>query len=357
MRFAGTIGMLNHIKNSVVVITGASSGIGRATAQLLAKKGARLVLCSREADVLRQVEGECRELGAQVLVFPCDVGIESNVRNLVDAAIRNFGYIDVWVNNAAVYAFGKVDELPSEVIRKMIETNILGVIYGSRAILPHFKSRNQGMIINISSIASKIGAPYTGIYNTTKHAVTGFTESLRMELQDEPEIYACTVLPASIDTPLFQHAANYTGRAVKPIKPVYKPEQVADAILNCMKHPEREIVVGGAGRMIIGARRVMPRVMEKIFAFQVDRDHFKKGKSAPVSNGNVLTPMPESESVHGGWKGRATHPVWAMMNLLPLIGIGYFAYRKFSKSRPRFGSLVHVQGIDGSAGYEERVGG
>lgn len=324
------------LSDLVVVITGASSGIGRAAALQFAKKKTSLVLIARSAKSLSQAARECEELGAKTLTITADVTDEHAVQNAAKQAVKEFGRIDVWVNNAAVTLFGRFEESPYEEYRRVIETNLFGSIHGARAVLPIFREQGAGTLIQVSSMDGKVGAPYLSAYAASKFGVTGLTESLRMELKDAPEIKVCTVLAATIDTPLFQHASNYSGRAVKALPPVYKPEKAARAIVRLVKRPRAEVVVGNAGRMLIGMHYLMPRAAEQLQARHVENNHFKD-RSAPPKKGNLFNPMESSNKVQGGWKTGGRQPSAVPMMIIPaaiaLIGTAAWGAKKM-RSRP-----------------------
>jgi short-subunit dehydrogenase len=295
--------MTGQISDSVIVITGASSGIGRAAALRLARLGATVIIASRRKDALERLAQSCERQGGKAIPIQADVRNEQSVKSLASKAIESFGRIDVWVNNAAVTLFARIEDAPIEDFRNVIETNFFGYVYGARAVLPYFREQGHGTLINMASVVGKAGQPYTSAYVASKHAIVGLSECLRMELQDAPDIHVCTILPASIDTPLFQHAANYTGRAVKPMDPVYSAEQVVDMLLKAIHSPSREIFVGSAGRMINMVRTLAPPIAERLMARQVDQDHFQD-RAAPSFEGNLKIPMTEFESVSGGWMGK-----------------------------------------------------
>jgi short-subunit dehydrogenase len=322
--------MKRSIKDSVVVITGASSGIGRAAALDFAKEGARLVLASRGEDQLQAVANECQSLGATSIAVPTDVSQREAVEDLARRAIDTFGGIDIWVNDAAVSLFARIEEAPWEDYRQVIETNLFGYIHGARAVVPHFRERGRGVLINISSMVGKTGAPYISAYAISKAAIIGLSDSLRQELLDAPDVHVCTVLPASIDTPIFQHAANYTGKAIKPMDPIYDVEAVAKEIVSLAIHPRREVYVGGAGRRIGLLSRVAPGFAQRIMARQVRKDHFAK---APASNkpGNIHHPMPEVSGTSGHWRQRSSSSRNALIFGLAVVGVGIgalVAYRR-----------------------------
>lgn len=295
-----------NIANSVVVITGASSGIGRAAAIELASRGARVVVASRDPVALAEVVRECEEAGGEALAFTVDVTHEEEVATLARRAITHFGGIDVWINNAAVALFAKFGSAPSNVYRRVIDTNFFGYVHGARAALQHFRERHRGILINIDSVTAGAPQPYTSAYVASKYAIRGWSACLRMELslEKEKEIHVCSVLPAAIDTPLFQHAANFTGRAVKALDPVYPAEKVAKAIAGVIESPRAEVVVGAAGKLIMANRAAAPRMFDRLFARQVDRNHLQD-RPAAQSAGNLFdTKAPKS--VDGGWRRRQT---------------------------------------------------
>ncbi|MBP2298388.1 SDR family oxidoreductase [Azospirillum picis] len=292
--------MAKRLDDKVVVITGASSGIGRATALEFARQGAAVVLAARRMAPLHEVAEECVEAGGRAMVVPTDVNDQHAMKQLADRAIDAFGGIDIWVNNAGVIAFGRFEDIPDEVFEQVVRTDLFGTVHGCRAVLPHFLDRGEGIIINTASMVSNIGQRYATPYTAAKFAVRGFTESLRQELVDEPGIHVCMVMPASIDTPLWQHAANYTGRAVKPLNPIHPPEQVASAILSLARTPQREMFVGTEGRLAAVGNAMAPQLTERALAHTIERDMFTNRSAAPTSGG-VMQPMPEYQGASGGW--------------------------------------------------------
>lgn len=292
--------MSKKFKDSVVVITGASSGIGRATALEFAKRGATVVVAARSESSLRAVVTACRDAGAQALDFPTDVTDEGAVQRLALHAADHFGRIDVWVNAAAVTLFARFGEEPHDAYRRVIETNLFGAIYAARAVLPRFREQGHGVLINLSSITARTPQPYTSAYSITKSGIVSLAESLREELLDAKDIHVCTILPATIDTPIFQHAANYTGRAIQAMPPVYPAEEVARAIVRCAAKPRREVVVGGAGLLLTLLRTISPGMAERVMARQVDKRHLTDQPAEPTS-GNLFGPLPALNEVSGGW--------------------------------------------------------
>lgn len=293
--------MDKRMSNKVVVVTGASTGIGRATALHFARLGAAVVAVARSEEDLGSLVEVCENVGGRALAAPADVTDEEAVRNVARRAFETFGHLDVWVNNAAVHALGSFEQTPPDVFRRVIETNLFGYIHGMRAALPYFRERGEGIIINVASVVGETGQAFASAYATSKAAIMGLSESVRMELMDAPGIHVCRVLPATIDTPIFQHAANYSGRAVRAMPPVYGPEQVAEAIVSLARKPRPEVTVGGAGKMMVAMHRIAPALTERVMARQVDKTHFRD-RPAADSEGNVFEPRAPRRAIYGGWR-------------------------------------------------------
>ncbi len=255
-----------------MVITGASSGIGLVTARLAAKEGTRLVLAARSEDALRQLADEITAAGGEAIYVVADVSNQADVKHIAQAAIHRFGGFDTWVNDAGVSMYGKVEQMPVDDMRKLFDTNVWGLIYGSLEAVQHLKTRG-GTLINIGSILSETTAILQTIYSASKHAVKGFTDGLRMELEmDGAPIAVSLVKPAAIDTPYPLHAKNFMDREPQHAPPAYAPDIVARAILHCAETGQPEVTVGGGGKMIMAMNHYAPRLtdkfMEKVFAKQ-----------------------------------------------------------------------------------------
>lgn len=255
---------LRKLHDQVMVITGATSGIGLTTARMAAARGARLVLAARSKDALDELADELRSRGVMVETVAADVGNIADVEKIGEKAIARFGRIDTWVNNAGISVFGRLEEVKPEDHHRLFQTNFWGVVNGSLEAVKRMKKSGGGALINLGSELSDHGIPLQGMYAASKHAVKGFTDSLRIELEKEGAPLSVTLVkPAGIDTMFAVHAKNYMDREPKLPAPVYAPELVADAILYAAQHPKRDIFVGGAAKMNSSGSRLLPRAFDK----------------------------------------------------------------------------------------------
>lgn len=289
-------------EEAVVVITGASSGIGRAAALRLARRGSALALCARSEEPLAEVAAECEADGAEVLYRALDVADVEAVEALAAATVERFGRLDVWVNNAGTIAYGRFEEIPSEVFRRIIETNLMGQVHGARAALRRFRAQGAGVLINMSSVWGRVSTPQVTPYIVSKNAVRAFSECLAGELVDEDGIHVATMVPQAIDTPIFEHAGNYTGRQVRPIPPVLDVEEVARGIELCAENPKREVNYGNAGRALEILHATAPPLYRRLAHGAFVRGSFGSVPADPAP-GNVLESKPP-HAAEGGWRAR-----------------------------------------------------
>lgn len=289
-----------RLRGSTVVITGASSGIGRATALELARHGANVVAAARREDALGTLVDQCKSLGSRAIAVPTDVADEAQVDALARQAVERFGRIDVWVNNAGVYLAGAFEDVPSADFRQSIDVNLLGYAHGTRAALRQFRRQGRGVLINNVSIAGVLPMPYFSAYTTAKFGVLGLTLALRQELRGTG-IEVCAVLPSSIDTPIFQHAGNYHGRPLRAMTPTYSSEAAARAIVGVAERPRRLTIVGGFGRLVAWLYPLMPWLFEHLSAGILRSQHFRGAAAQPPTSGNLFAPVSDGQEADGGW--------------------------------------------------------
>ena len=290
------------LKDQVIVITGASSGIGLATARLAARRGARVVMAARNGNDLNAAAEEIRANGGRVLAVATDVSDEAAVSRLGEAALLEFWGIDTWVNNAGLSIYGKLTDVPLADKRKLFDVNFWGVVHGCRTAIRLMKDRG-GVLINIGSEVSDVAIPLQGMYSASKHAVKGYTDALRIELEhDRIPIAVTLVKPSAINTPFTEHARNYLEDGVPSLPPpVYAPEVVAEAILRCAEKPVRDVFVGGSGRVQAAIGHVAPRLADT----WLERTMFKQQKAYDRSQpreGSLERPQRDGRA-YGPYRG------------------------------------------------------
>lgn len=294
--------LVRTLSESVVVVTGASSGIGAATAQALAERGASVVLAARRMDALREVAARCVARGGAAVPVPTDVTDPAAVDALAADAVARFGRIDAWVNNAAVGTYARLVDAPLDEIRRTVDVNLFGCLHGVRAAVPRLRAGGGGVIVNVASVLADVTVPFMGAYNMSKHAVRGLSETLRQELGD-PCVSVCTVLPASIDTPFYRHAGNRSGRMVRPLPPVYPPELVAATIVRVLRRPRRVAYAGRLGRALAIQWRLAPTLAERALAWYGSRASFGDTPAAATA-GSLFSTGTEPVRLDGGFRGR-----------------------------------------------------
>jgi len=289
-----------NLRGKVVVITGASSGVGRAAAVEFAGHRAMLVLAARRIDALNDLVTECEQSGAKAIAIQTDVTDAHAVIQLAAAANDFGGRIDVWINNAGVMAAGGFTDTPVEVHDQVIKINLMGYIHGAHAVMPYFKKQRSGILINNISIGGFFPTPYAVGYAASKFGLRGFSEALKGELHAWPDIYVCDLYPAFLDTPGIQHAANYTGKILKPAPPVYDPKKVGRAMVRIALHPRKSLTVGGVAYLLRLGYFLVPGLMRFVTA-KVMETYFSQAEPTPATSGNVFAPLDFGTNVHGGW--------------------------------------------------------
>jgi NAD(P)-dependent dehydrogenase (short-subunit alcohol dehydrogenase family) len=292
--------MAGHLNGKVAVITGASSGIGKATALAFARAGARLALCARRGPELQHTVEACRVTGAEAVCLEADVSDEAQVQALARSAIEAFGRIDIWFNNAGMDAFGPFLDIPSAAFERILQVNLMGTVYGSRAALAQFRQQGSGILINNASIVGVCPTPFHSPYVASKFAIRGFSHALRQETAALPDVHVCTVCPASIDTPLWQRGANYSGRKIKPLDPVHPPEQVAGVVLELVRNPQREVFAGATGWILAEQHAADAELTEAFAASFASQSLFQDAPAEPT-DGVLFQPEAGNGGVSGGW--------------------------------------------------------
>jgi NAD(P)-dependent dehydrogenase (short-subunit alcohol dehydrogenase family) len=299
----GRMGLkLKRLEDQVIVITGGTSGIGLATAKRAAERGVRVVLCSRNEAELKDTVLAIEERGGKARSVVADVSNQEDMERLAAFTIEEYGALDTWVNNAGVSFYGRLMEVAIDDMRRLFEVNFWGTVYGTRAAVPILR-RHGGALINLGSIVSDRAIPLQGAYSASKHAVKGFTDALRMELEEEKAPISVTLIkPSAIDTPYFQHAKNYMAVEPKPPAPVYAPEVVANAILRAAEHQVRDITIGGGGRLLTAVGTALPRLTD----FYMERSMFESQRSDVPDEGregNLYQPSGEEGKERGEYQG------------------------------------------------------
>ncbi|MBC3362737.1 SDR family oxidoreductase [Pseudomonas sp. SWRI154] len=295
------------LAEKLVVITGASSGIGRAAAQAFARQGARLVLAARDRVALAEVVNECQAQGATALAVCTDVTRGEQMQALAaEAATFGDGRIDIWINNAGVGAVGSFEQTPLDVHEQVLQTDLLGYLRGAYVAWPYFKAQKRGILINTLSLGSWVAQPYAAAYSASKYGLRGLSEALRGELGEHPDIHVCDIYPAVIDTPGFRDGANFTGHALKPPPPVYDPQRVAAAMVNCALNPKPSTTVGSAAILARAAHFLLPGFPQ--LSGWLTRRSLDRSPPLASSTGNLFAPPSGQRRIEGGWRKPARRP-------------------------------------------------
>ncbi len=285
-----------------VLITGASSGIGRATAMELAGRGARLVLVSRGRESLEETAAEARAAGAEaVVVCPADVTDEDAFRGAVQAAVERFGSLDVVVHAAQVMAYGRIEDVPKEVYEQVVDVAVHGTATVARIVLPVFRKQKAGHLVVVNSLLGNIATPLLGSYVTAKWGQLGLIRVLQQETRDEPGISVSAVQPGGVDTPIYFQAASWAGSTGRPPPPVYSPQRVARAVLSTMDKPRRVVQAGLFNPLITAAFRLAPGAFDVLVGPLLQRMAIANDDVAPTE-GNVFESKPEGNATEGRWR-------------------------------------------------------
>jgi short-subunit dehydrogenase len=284
--------MGENLIGTVVVITGASSGFGRGAALKYCEKGAYVVLAARRENVLDELVAKCQATSGKAIAVPTDVSDPAAMENLAKAAVAEFGKVDVWINNAGAASVGEFTDVPIAEHVKVIETDLIGTIYGSYLALQIFKSAGQGTLINVASMIGKVPAPYYASYAAAKHGVVGLSAALRQELaaQKLENIHVCTVMPMAMDTPFFEHAANYSGHESVAIPPLDDADKVVDVLVDLATNPKGEVPVGKTSLTNVIMHNVLPAVSEALMGKITHKSQIEDAPPASDNPGGLSQP-------------------------------------------------------------------
>lgn len=304
------------LHRQVIVITGASSGIGLATARMAAKRGASVVLVARNGEALETIRSEIEASGGRAIAVTADVGERREVEAVAAATVSAFGGFDTWVNNAGLTIYGRLWEVSDADHERLLRTNLWGTVLGSLVAVDHLR-KGGGALINVGSLGSDLAFPLQGMYCASKHAIKGFTDTLRMELLEaEAPVSVTLIKPASIDTPLPQHARNYTDAEPKLPPPVYRPDEVANAILHAAVHPMRDIYVGGGAKALASFKEFAPGAYDALAPLVTTFQKRNERPRDPAGSLHAAKPDGQTRGDHPGFVMPSS--AYTRMSLHPL---------------------------------------
>jgi short-subunit dehydrogenase len=319
--------MLDSRKEEVVVITGASAGVGRATACAFAKRGAKIGLIARGQTGLEGAKADVERLGGKALIIQADVSDATAVENAADAVERAFGPIDVWVNNAMVSEYAPVWEMTPEEFKHIVEVTLLGQVYGTMAVLKRMKARDRGAIVHVGSALAHRSIPLQSAYCAAKHGVYGFVESLRTELMHEnSKVRVSIVSLPGVNTPQFEWTRNKTGHEVQPVGAIYQPEVAAEAIVFAADHDRKEVLVGWPTVESVAGEKINSALLDRYIAKNAWGGALQ-GPKRPGHPDNFWSPVERDVGAHGRFDKRARSgsvQLWLNKNrnVLAAVGIG-----------------------------------
>jgi NADP-dependent 3-hydroxy acid dehydrogenase YdfG len=315
-------------RRDVVVITGASAGVGRATARAFAGQGARIGLLARGRDRLEAARREVEELGGHAMVVPTDVADASQVEAAAEAVERTFGPVDVWINNAMTSVFSPFKDMTAEEFRRVTEVTYLGYVHGTMAALKRMLPRNRGTIVQVGSALAERSIPLQSAYCGAKHAIQGFTDSIRSELiHDKSRVRITAVHMPGLNTPQFRWVKSRLERKAQPVPPIFQPEVAADAILWAARHPKREIMVTTSTMKAMWGDRFIPGLLDRYLAKKAYGGQQTDEPEDPGRPNNLWEPPQGDPGARGVFDNRAHGRSLALevVKNLRWIGLGALA--------------------------------
>ena len=302
---------VEDLRNCIVVVTGASSGIGRATALAFASRGASVVAAARNARALSELELAAADLSGEIVAQPTDVSDADAVAALGVAATTRFGRVDLWVNAAAVAMYARVEETEADELRRILDVNVVGTMNGMRTAHRIMRDGSGGTIVNIGSVESRRALPLQSAYAASKHAVRALTDAFRAELSHEASpIKLVLVMPSAINTPFFRHARSKLGVMPRPFPPVYQPEMVAESIVRMATHPVSELIVGGGGRGLVALDRFSTQLTDRVLGIRRLGRGEQESDRPDDGIDDLEGPLDEPGDIHGEWGHMARRRSW-----------------------------------------------
>jgi len=312
--------MARRVSEQVVVVTGASSGVGRAIARAFGRAGAKVALLARNVDALQNAAEEIRQAGGEAMVLPLDVSEDKEVFAAADKVVETWGRIDTWVNNAMVSVFSPVEKMTPEEYRRVTDVTYLGAVYGTLAALRHMKPRDEGTILQIGSALAYRSIPLQSAYCASKAAMRGFTDSVRTELfHDKSRVKICMLQLPAVNTPQFDVVRTRLPHRAQPVPPIFQPEVIAQAALYAAEHPKRELWIALSAWKAILGQKIIPGLLDRYLARV---GYSGQQTDQPVSQArrvrdNLYSPLPGDMGAHGAFDTRAksvSMELWLRMN-------------------------------------------
>jgi NAD(P)-dependent dehydrogenase (short-subunit alcohol dehydrogenase family) len=330
---------LKSIEQQVVAVVGASSGIGRETALRFAERKAKVVVSARSESGLASLVNEISQMGGDAIAVPADVSVFEQVKKVADKTVEHYGHLDTWVHAAATAVIAPFEQVSPEEFKRVVDVNLMGQVYGAMVALPHLRREGRGAMIHISSVEARRALPLQSSYAASKHAIEGFLDSLRVELQHEGvPISVTNVMPSVINTPFYNKARTKLGVKPTGVPPYYQPSLVAEAILHAAEHPTRDMIVGDVGRLLDLAQRISPELVDAVLSLVAIKGQRTNTVKAASDPNNLFEPIEGYDESKGDFSDKTIpsfldwfdfHPaakVGALTGLgaLALLATGFF---------------------------------